>query len=109
MRGLSLERERAWMTLARDLFAALPEGAKGVLLRDVPADCAPLQEHGLSDSDAIILKLVEVRAFEVCSLDKGFELTVDDKIELYATPILWASLVDQLVHIQDTVKVSKQD
>lgn len=105
MRGISLERERAWMTLARDLFAALPESSRGVLLSNIPVDCDPLTEHGLSDTDAIILKLVEVRAFEVCSLDKGFELTIDDKIELYATPILWGSLVDQLVGIQERTKV----
>jgi hypothetical protein len=92
------------MTLARDLFAALPEESRAVLLRHVPADCAPLRDHGVSDTDAVILKLVEVRAFEVGSLDKGFELTVDDKIELYSTPILWASLVDQLVQLSETVK-----
>lgn len=109
MRGISLERERAWMTLARDLFAALPEESRNILLSNVPSDCKPLQDAGISDADAIILKLVEVRAFEVGSLDKGFELTVEDKIELYSTPILWASLVDQLVFIQETVKVPRHN
>jgi hypothetical protein len=108
MRGLDLDRERAWMTLARDLFAALPEASQRILLDTIPEDCHLLQAYGLPDNDVVILKLVEVRAFEVGALDKGFETSVDEKIDLYQEPMIWGSLVEQLAFLQENPKTSKQ-
>ena len=108
MRGLDLDRERAWMTLARDLFAALPQESQQILLKSIPEDCELLQAYGLSDTDAVILKLVEVRAFEVGSVDKGLELSVDEKIDLYREPMIWGSLVEQLAFLHENPKPTRQ-
>lgn len=94
-------RELAWLRTCRELFAQLPQDQREGLIRNLPLDCEALRQIGVEVEDAILLKIVEVKAFEIEVNEKGLDLTDGSKTSLYSKPFLWGSLVQHLAQIQE--------
>jgi muramidase (phage lysozyme) len=93
-------RETAWLLTLREFFKHLSPEDQQDILRKAPADCDALANFGMGKIDTVILKLVEVKAYELEVKAKGQELSCQDKIDIYEQPMIWGSLVQELAEIE---------
>ena len=101
MEGISLTRELAWLQLCKELFAQIPKEQREGLLRNLPLDGAALKQFGLIEESAVILKIIEVKAYEIDANKKGLTLIKGEKVKLYEHPLLWCSLLQQLAFLSE--------
>lgn len=101
MEGIPITRELAWLETCKELLANIPSEQREGLLRNLPIDCEALQHLGLPGVSTVVLKLVEVKAFEIEVIGKGLSLTPGEKVLLYEKPAMWCSLLQQLAFIRE--------